>query len=277
MKMEIPFPEVSEFRRLVYAAYKKEGRSFPWRENTGAWGVLVSELMLQQTQTERVIPYWKRWMEKWPCPAALADASLEDALREWSGLGYNRRAKNLRDCAGIIAGDFHGKVPDTPEVLEQLPGIGPYTAGAVACFAYNYPSVFAETNIRSVIIHFYFKEKDKIHDREIKTVLEKTLDRENPRTWYWALMDYGAALKKAGLNPDRKSARYNRQSAFKGSFRQIRGSIMRAIISGGPATADEIRVRMDVPAEEQDFSRALDVLGREMLVTEKSGIYTIPG
>ena len=285
--METSDALVVEFRNLIYSAYEKEGRSFPWRENAlpdetsvngdHSWGILVSELMLQQTQTGRVVSYWKRWMEKWPSPASLNEASLEEVLREWSGLGYNRRAVHLKECAGIIVRDFGGKVPDSPEALAGLPGIGPYTAGAIACFAYNYPAVFIETNIRAVMLHFFFPGKEGITDREIMPVLDAVLDRGNPRKWYWALMDYGAALKKSSPNPNRRSASYSRQNAFEGSFRQIRGSLVRALLSGGPATAEELRARLDVPANEKDFYRALKALDKESMVAEEGGKYRISG
>ena len=267
---------IPEFRNLIYSAYGKAGRSFPWRENTDAWGILVSELMLQQTQTERVVPYWKKWMEKWPSPASLNEAPLEEVLREWSGLGYNRRGRYLKECAGIIVRELGGKIPGTPESLTKLPGIGAYTAGAIACFAHNYPSVFIETNIRSVMIHFFFAEKEDVKDKEIMPLIEQTLDRKKPRKWYWALMDYGAALKKLGANPNRRSAHYSRQSAFSGSFRQIRGSVIRALlVSGGPASAEELRKRLGVQVGEEDFYRALEVLGKELLVAEEGGKYQI--
>ena len=266
---------IEEFRSIIYAVYEKEGRSFPWRDNTDAWGILVSELMLQQTQTARVVSYWKNWMEKWPSAAHLNNASLEEVLRQWSGLGYNRRARYLKECAGIIVRDMGGKVPVTPEALARLPGIGPYTAGAVACFAGNYPAVFIETNIRAVMLHFFFNGQDGISDGEIMPLLDAVLDRSNPRKWYWALMDYGAALKKLAANPNRRSAHYSRQSSFKGSFRQIRGSLIRALVSGGPAAAEELRKRLDVPADEKDFYRALEALGKEAMVAEEAGTYRI--
>ena len=269
--------DASKFRRLVYSFYKKEGRDFPWRNDTGPWGILVSELMLQQTQTHRVVPYWTRWMEKWPSPADLDAASLEDVLREWSGLGYNRRARYLKECSGVIVRDFGGQVPAAPEALEKLPGIGPYTAGAIACFAYNYPSVFIETNIRSVMLHFFFPGEEGISDREIMPLIEKSLDRSNPRKWYWALMDYGAAIKKQSPNPNRRSAHYSRQASFKGSFRQIRGSLVRALVSRGPATAAELRTRLDVPAGDDVFYKALKALEKESMVAEEAGQYKING
>jgi len=269
--------EIEDFRKVIYDVYEKEGRAFPWRENTDAWGVLVSEFMLQQTQTGRVVLYWTRWMKKWPSPACLAEASLEEVLKEWSGLGYNRRARNLKECAGIIVREFGGKVPSVPQELEKLPGIGPYTAGAIACFAWNYPAVFIETNIRAVMLHFFFNGQEGITDREIMPLLDAVLDRENPRKWYWALMDYGAALKKLTPNPSRRSAHYNRQSKFQGSFRQIRGSLVRALVSRGPATAEELRSCLDVPADEKDFYKALEILGKESMVAEEDGKYRIGG
>ena len=231
--------------------------------------------MLQQTQTDRVIPYWKRWIELWPSPNDLMQASGEQVLKEWNGLGYNRRAMYLKECAKVIVRDFNGIVPDKPEILAKLPGIGQYTSGAIACFAYNYPSVFIETNIRSVMLHFFFSGREGINDSEIIPLIEKTLDFSNPRKWYWALMDYGAALKKQNHNPNRQSAHYTRQSAFKGSFRQIRGSLVRALVSGGPATVEELRTRMDVHGEENDFYKALAVLSKELIVAEEDGKYRI--
>ena len=270
-----PQCDFAEFKEIIYGAYEREGRTFPWRENTEAWGILVSEFMLQQTQTGRVVSYWKKWMEKWPSPVCLAGASLEEVLKEWSGLGYNRRARHLKECARIIVRNFEGKVPAAPQALLKLPGIGPYTAGAIACFARNYPAVFIETNIRAVMLHFFFQGRDGITDREIMPLLEEVLDRDNPRKWYWALMDYGAALKKLTPNPSRRSAHYSRQSKFSGSFRQIRGSLLRSLVSRGPATAEELRSGLDVPTAEQDFYRALEALGKESMVAEEGGTYRI--
>jgi A/G-specific adenine glycosylase len=262
-----------EFRDSVYAYYERAGRVFPWREELSPWGVLVSEFMLQQTQTERVVAYWKRWMQLWPTPEALARASLEDALREWSGLGYNRRGRYVKECAGLIAGKYGGKVPGTPRELLPLPGIGPYTAGAIACFAYNYPAVFIETNIRAAMIHFFFQDRETVEDREIIPILEEVLDRENPRKWYWALMDYGAALKKITVNPNRKSAHYTLQSPFEGSFRQLRGSLIKSLLSQGPASAERLIQRTGMGAE--DMYKVLRVLEKELMIAEEAGVYKI--
>jgi A/G-specific adenine glycosylase len=232
--------------------------------------------MLQQTQTGRVVPYWERWMKKWPRPEDLRGASLEEVLREWSGLGYNRRARYLKECAGIITEEYGGRVPDRPEELEKLPGIGAYTAGAVSCFAWNRPAVFIETNIRAVMIHFFFEDRSEIRDAWIFPLLEKYLDPEEPRKWYWALMDYGAALKKLAPNPSRRGARYRPQSGFRGSFRELRGSLVRALVSGGPGGIEELGGRLaGAGRDEKDMYRALKALEKDSMVAEEGGIYRI--
>jgi A/G-specific adenine glycosylase len=266
-------PSKEEFRDSIYSYYEKAGRKFPWRGNTTPWGVLVSEFMLQQTQTDRALAYWKRWMKRWPTPESLAEASMEDALREWNGLGYNRRGRYVKECAGLITRKYGGKVPDTPAGLLILPGIGPYTAGAIACFAYNYSSVFIETNIRAVLIHFFFQDRETVADRELIPILDETLDRRDPRSWYWALMDYGAALKKVTVNPNRKSAHYTRQSRFEGSFRQLRGNLIKSLLSQGPGTAEDLIRRTGIG--EENLYKVLEVLQKDLMVAEKEGLYTI--
>jgi A/G-specific adenine glycosylase len=126
-----------------------------------------------------------------------------------------------------------------------------------------------------VILHFYFKDKENVRDREIMPILEETLDTENPRGWYWALMDYGASLKKLTANPNRRSRHYAKQSPFEGSFRQLRGSIIRSLVSSGPGTAEELRGRIGREAEDEEIYRALETLEKELMVAEKGGIYRI--
>jgi A/G-specific adenine glycosylase len=265
---------VDRFKATVYDHYAQCGRRFPWREQVSPWAVLVSELMLQQTQTERVVPFFERWMSRWPTPDALDNASLEDALREWAGLGYNRRCRFLKECAHIIVSEQGGRVPEVPDALRLLPGIGAYTAGAVACFSYNYPSVFIETNIRTALLYFFFKGQDAVPDTALFPLLETALDRENPRAWYWALMDYGASLKKTLVNPGRRSAHYARQSPFEGSFRQSRGRIIKTLLFEGSATLDSLKRRTGIPEDELD--RALAALERDSMVAEDDGVYMVP-
>jgi A/G-specific adenine glycosylase len=266
--------EIRAFKEAVYANYKKEKRTFPWRTDTRPWGILVSEFMLQQTQTERVVEYWTKWMERWPSPRIFHKASMEEVLRAWSGLGYNRRCFHLKDCARRITKEYDGEVPDRPKDLEELPGIGPYTARAIPCFAYNVPTVFIETNIRAAVLHFFFKDKDKVKDKELMPILQAALDQRDPRTWYWALMDYGAALKRLTPNPNRRSAHYSRQSPFEGSFRQLRGRVVRVLAQEGPAGKEELQRRSGIERDE-DLYQVIEVLEKEQLVAESGGIYRI--
>jgi A/G-specific adenine glycosylase len=229
--------------------------------------------MLQQTQTERVIPYFNRWISLWPTPESLAQASFEEALREWSGLGYNRRCKYLKECASIITNDYQGVVPSCLEQLQLLPGVGSYTAGAVTVFAYNYPALIIETNIRAALLHTFFSNRDAVSDTELCPILEASLDRDNPRHWYWSLMDYGVLLKKQMTNPNRQSKQYTRQSSFHGSFRQVRGAVIKALVSGGPATLDELKIRTGM--DQSRIEEALKILSAEHFVAEKEHIYHI--
>ena len=273
---------IEDFKKTVLDFYSHSGRSLPWRyiDNPDPWGVLVSEFMLQQTQVKRVIPYWERWMKLWPQPEDLANASLEQVLKEWSGLGYNRRAKNLHNCSVEITKTYNGIVPRLPEQLIRLPGIGHYTAGAIACFAWNVPAVFIETNIRSVLLHFFFFDKTEVKDTELLSILQMCLDQANPKQWYWALMDYGAELKKLTKNPCHKSAHYTKQSRFIGSKRQIRGVVIKTLSTRGPQNAGTLRREVEniVPAlKDKEYCHILEMLQKEMMVAEADGVYRIAG
>jgi len=188
---------------------------------------MVSELMLQQTQVPRVVPKYRAFLERFPTAARLAEADLGDVLREWQGLGYNRRAKFLWQAAQAVA--KLGHFPDTAAELVQLPGIGPNTAGAILAYAYNQPAVFVETNVRTVYIHHFCGDREGIGDTEIARLVEQTLDREQPREFYWALMDYGSHLKATVGNLNKASKHYTKQSKFHGSRRQVRGQVIRLL------------------------------------------------
>ena len=226
----LPADGVRRFQRTILDHYRRCGRDLPWRTTTDPYLILVSEFMLQQTQVDRVRPKYQEFIGRFPDPAALARAPLQQVLAAWSGLGYNRRAQALKKCAEAIMKHCGGRVPDSQESLEQLPGIGPYTARAVCVFAYNQPRIVIETNIRAVYIHFFFAGRTSVPDGDLLQFIQKTLYRRNPRRWYNALMDYGVMLKKSCGNPSRNSTRYARQSPFKGSNREIRGMIIKILL-----------------------------------------------
>jgi len=227
------------FRKAVLEFYAREGRLFPWRDIDDPWAILVSEMMLQQTQTSRVEPKFRAWMERFPDAAAVAAADLASVYEAWRGLGYNSRALRLRETARICSEKYAGVPPRDERLLLELPGVGRYTARAVLAFAYGVPSAFLETNIRAALILHFFAGIEKVRDGDLEAAADAVLDQGDPRTWYYALMDYGAWLKKREPNPSRKSAGYTRQSRFEGSLRQARGAVLRAISDRGPvALAD---------------------------------------
>jgi A/G-specific adenine glycosylase len=224
---------INSFQQQIKRFYNENKRDMPWRDTVDPYCILVSEFMLQQTQTERVLLKYDPFITRFPDFQTLSRAGLKKVLAAWQGLGYNRRVINLKETAEEIISRYSGKVPESTEELIQLPGIGKATAGAILAFVFNKPSVFIETNIRRVFIHFFFQDKKDIQDKEIMPLVEKTLDHENPRHWYYALMDYGTMLKKLGSNPNRKSAHYSRQAPFEGSNRQARGAILRHLLNNG--------------------------------------------
>ena len=228
------------FKQTMHELYRSSGRSFPWRETRDPYEILVSEFMLQQTQVERVMAKYGEFLSLFPNFSSLARADLQAMLHAWQGLGYNRRAIALKKTAVAVEEEHGGRLPCDLEALMGLPGIGPSTAGAVLAFAFGIPAAFIETNIRRVFIHFFFPDRDRVDDREILPLVEETLDRHDPRGWYYALMDYGAMLKKTVPNPNRKSAHYARQAAFEGSDRQIRGRILGLLVSRGAMEAHSL-------------------------------------
>ncbi len=242
--------EISGFQKIIYGYYKKHGRKLPWRFVKDPYKILVSEIMLQQTQVSRVLQKYHPFIKRFPSIRALARAPFANVLSLWSGLGYNRRAKFLHETAKIIIKKYNGIIPQNIVALTGLPGIGKGTAGAILAFGFNKPAVFIETNIRTVFIHRFFSlaktnsrhshilknvrmsfGQKKIHDKEIVPLIEQTLDTKNPREWYYALMDYGVYIKSLHTNPNRKSAHYAKQSPFKNSNRQIRGEILKLLVA----------------------------------------------
>jgi A/G-specific adenine glycosylase len=218
------------FIKTVRNHHKTQGRhDLPWRKTKDPYSILVSEIMLQQTQVERVINKYKAFLKKFPDFKTLAKAPIADLIQEWQGLGYNRRALNLQRTAQLVMSrGGHLSLSDLQN--EHFPGIGDYTRGAVLAFAFNTATPVIETNIRAVFIHHFFPTRKKVHDEEILALVEKTLDRKNPREWYYALMDYGAHLKKLHPNPSRKSAHHTKQSKFEGSNRELRSHILKLIL-----------------------------------------------
>ena len=281
--MDIRTPEIVSFHRAITDYYYQSGRhDMPWRRpdesgNFDPYRILISEIMLQQTQVDRVMPKYAEFLQAFPDVQRLAASSLGDVLTVWNGLGYNRRAKYVWQAAGLVVSRFDGMFPETAEELQQIPGIGPNTAGAIMAYAYNQPVVFVETNIRTVILHHFFADQMAVHDRDIRDVLGRVLPGApgsetstmqgailGPRQFYWALMDYGTYLKKTVGNVSRASKHYARQSTFQGSLRQLRGRVIKSLTAGETSKAD-----LQQQLGDERLDDVLDALVREGLVAKK--------
>lgn len=274
MKKKLNKGEIRKFRKVIWDYYRTDGRhELPWRKTKSPYRILVSEIMLQQTQVERVIPKYKQFIKTFPSISSLGETSLAEIIAVWQGLGYNRRAVSLYKISGILKNQYKGRVPSSPEVLKKLPGIGEYTASAIAAFAYNKPVLFIETNIRTVYIHFLISGRKKVHDSEIKTLLEQTVDNGQIREWYYALMDYGAMLKKRNHDLNTRSVHYSRQSRFEGSTRQVRGRIIRLLSENGPASKQKLRNSVEL--SDHNLDEILDMLRHDGLIIKKGSLYGI--
>jgi A/G-specific adenine glycosylase len=266
---------VERFRTVIYDNARRNPRTLSWRGTDDPYRILVSEFMLQQTQTARVGPYYDEFLRRFPTVESLARAGFADVLSIWQGLGYNRRAKYLHRCAGEIVSRFGGRVPSEHADLVSLPGVGPYTAAAIQAFAFHEPVVMVETNIRRVFLHFFAAGRESVPDRELAPYIESTLDRSDPRGWYYALMDYGVHLSRVVKNPNRRSAHYSRQSPFHGSVRQVRGLILSALTRNGSMSLRDLE-RAVGPTDHR-LAPALDALVREKLITRSGDTIAIGG
>lgn len=265
---------MTSFQTFITNWYTTYGRGhLPWRQTFHPYTVLVSELMLQQTQVERVIPKYGAFLERFPSVELLATAQQKEVITLWQGLGYNRRAIFLHKCAHAVCALHGGQFPTSSTDLQQLPGIGPYTASAIMAFAYNQPVVLIETNVRAVFLHHFFPEKENVSDAELSTIVSQELLTENPRLWYSALMDYGSFLKRAVPNPSRKSKHHTRQSKFAGSLRQVRGEIIRLLTVETYLTEKKLLTKMT--SEKSFLEPALEQLVKEQMIHSTKKGYTL--
>jgi len=265
--MKLTQEQIADFRKVVYEYFGKNKRDFPWRQTEDPYCILVSELMLQQTQTQRVITKYNAFLHAFPDIQTLAKASFRNVLEMWKGLGYNRRAKWLHEIAKIIKAKFNGIIPNKIIQLKELPGIGNATARSIAAFAYNKPTVFLETNIRTVLIHHFFEDRKSIDEKELLDIAAQVLDKEKPREWYSALMDYGSNIKEKIGNLSKKSKHYRRQSKFEGSDRQLRGKILEILLNMQSLSIKEICNHLQ--KDEERVKRIMNEMIQEHLIRQK--------
>lgn len=245
------------FRSLVRSEGVRLYRDLPWRRTRDPYKIWLSEVMLQQTQVARVETRWQEWLDRFPTVGDLAAAPVSDVLAAWQGMGYNRRALSLKKAAETIAQEYDGAFPRSVKELVALPGIGPATAQGIRSFAFDLPGVYLETNVRTVVLHHLFPDVSEVSDKELTPIVETTCPaavctdeadeatvrlqlagrfadpqdaRDTPRAWYYAMLDYGAYLKKTVPNPSRRAKAYTRQSKFEGSRRQKRAEAVRMLL-----------------------------------------------
>jgi A/G-specific adenine glycosylase len=266
---------IKAFQQEIKKYYRVHGRhDMLWRHGRTPYRVFVSEVMLQQTQVSRVTERYPSFIRRFPDFYALANASPREVLKEWQGMGYNRRALNLQRAAKIVIRERGGKLPRTPEELEALPGIGKATAGSIAAFAWNRRAPFIETNIRRVFIHFFFPRKKKVRDEELLALVRESVPRKDARAWFYALMDYGTMLAaREKKNPNARSVEYRPQPKFAGSRRELRGKILAHMLSGKRGASVSLARRFG--RDEGEVKQALEALVREgfLVRTGKTGFW----
>lgn len=270
--MNLDKKKIRRFQHSIWNYYRKNKRELPWRETKNPYKIFISEVMLQQTQVSRIVQKYEPFIRRFGDFSTLAKAPLAEVLSVWKGVGYNRRAIYLKAAAEMIVQKFQGALPRDPKILQTLPGIGPSTASATVVFSFNMPVVFVETNIRRVYIHHFLTDADGVSDREIYPIVELTMDKKNPRDWYWALMDYGTYLAKAIPNPNKKSKHYAVQSKFEGSNRQLRGKILRLLGENKFLSKERLYKLLDNDPRSAKIVKALSAEG---FIVEKNNIFSI--
>lgn len=268
---------VSEVRSQGARLY----RDLPWRYIDDPYQVLVSEVMLQQTQVSRVLKYWPEFLRRFPTVDALAAASVGAVLETWQGLGYNRRALALKRACEYCSAHHGGKLPESYEELIALDGVGPATAAGVRAFAFHQPGVYLETNVRTVYIHHFFPGEEKVSDKVLGSLVKQTCPEQDVIGWYYALLDYGAHLKSTVGNLNRRSKSYTRQSTFEGSKRQKRAFLVRCVLDepgidlkGLQALLDEEELKAKREAVDPAFlQELLDQLCAEGFFSCQDGRY----
>jgi len=259
---------IKAFQNYLTDWFTLYGRtSLPWRQNYDPYRIWVSEVMLQQTQVDRVIPKYLSFLKKFPNVNSLASASQAAVLGQWQGLGYNRRGLNLHKGAQRVVSTFEGNVPNDYDNLLTIPGIGPYTANAILTFAFNQPRTVIETNVRTVFLHHFFPDQTKISDAKLEPYVTAATNQQNPRRWYSAIMDYGSYLKKVIPNPSRKSKHYTKQSKFKGSVRQVRGEVLKNLTTAKNHVLQKKVLRNNIEGNKLYFPKVLEQLTNEGFIT----------
>jgi A/G-specific adenine glycosylase len=281
----------TSYEKEIIAWFKKNKRDLPWRK-TDAWGVLVSEIMLQQTPVQRVLPIYNEWMKRWPTPAHLAKATPAEVITAWGRLGYPRRALRLHECAKVITAELNGAIPNTESELRKLPGIGEYTAAAMVAFAFQDRSLVLDINIRRLFSRLYKGEEAPAAAPTKAERLEyaEYVPEKNAHLWAAATMEFGALICTAknpscGRCPVADSCqwrsldypatdRIKRTQTWHGTDRQCRGTIVQALRENSTLSKKQIHLLWDVPSQ---VEKALLTLLDDGLIEERrKNTYSLP-
>lgn len=264
------------FRSIVRAEGARLYRDLPWRRTRDPYRIWLSEVMLQQTQVVRVEQKMPAWLQRFPSVEALAEAPAADVLQAWQGMGYNRRALALHAAAQAVVQEHGGTFPQDTASLVALPGIGPATAQGIRAFAYDLPGVYLETNVRTVFLHHFFPDMEGVSDKELLPLVQASCPgpqapyaapqdaQDTPRSWYYALLDYGAYLKKQLPNPSRRSRLYARQSKFEGSRRQKRAALVRLLLDARGEDEGLSAVELCARLSEQELAAGREGVPQEL-------------
>ena len=261
--------EISTFQQKVFQFYQENKRNLPWRKTTDPYNILVSEFMLQQTQVNRVIEYFTKWMRRWPTVQKLASEEYKNLLQAWMGLGYNRRAMYLHNTAKKIVNEFNGDVLTAIKNFKQLPGVGLYTSKAIQIFAANADISTVDTNIRRIFID-QFNLDESISDKQLFQLAQKCLPLGRSRDWHNALMDYGAihlTSRKTGIKPK------TQQSRFQGSDRQIRGKVLRMLLQ---ENYTKYQLQQKLKVESNRLEEILRKMKKEKTISKTKEYYHVP-
>lgn len=282
---------MSNLERTIIDWFKKNKRDIPWRK-TDSWGVLVSEIMLQQTPVQRVLPVYNEWMKRWPTAADLAKASPAEVITAWGRLGYPRRALRLHECAKVITTEYKGVIPDTEAELRKLPGIGEYTAAAMVAFAFNGSSIVLDINIRRLFSRLFKGEEapSAAPTKAERDEYAQYVPKKNPHLWAAATMELGALICTA-KNPvcgrcpvaDQcqwrsldypASTRIKRTQTWHGTDRQCRGTVVQALRDNSVLTKKEILLLWDVPSQVE--KAILTLLDDGLIEERKKNTFSLP-
>lgn len=242
--MKLSQKEIRSFQNKIFSWYSLNKRDLPWRKTRDAYHILVSEVMSQQTQINRVIPKYEQWMKFFPTLSDLERGKTSDVLRIWSGLGYNRRALNLKKTAETLVRTNNGIFPENEKQLVKLPGIGTYTARAILCFSYNQQFAVLDTNVRKVILTQF--SHVSVKEGEVQQIANELLPRGKAYEWNQALMDYAQKMLK------KEKITIPKQSTFIGSHRYYRGRVLKLLLEKKEVKTKELGILLKGDFSERD-------------------------